>query len=177
MPEEKRRKFLDNILVETTRSEDMVRRLVQLAAVEGQQELEKKEVVDLGSLVSEEISGLASVIENRSLEIREQGLSDGQVIHGDPLMLRIAVRNVLGNAFDFSPEGGAVEISLTSGDHIALCVRDHGAGLPDYAVDRVFDRFYSLKNEATGRKGSGIGLSFVKATIELHGGGASLPLW
>ena len=174
MPEEKRRKFLDNILVETTRSEDMVRRLVQLAVVEGQQELEKKEAVDLGALVREEIFGLASIIENRSLEIHEQGLSGGKVIQGEPLMLRIAVRNLLSNAFDFSAERGVVEISLVSGDLIELCVRDHGVGLPDYAVDRVFERFYSLKNEATGRKGSGIGLSFVKATMELHGGTASL---
>ena len=96
------------------------------------------------------------------------------MIQGEPLMLRIAVRNLLSNAFDFSAERGVVEISLVSSDLIELCVRDHGVGLPDYAVDRVFERFYSLKNEATGRKGSGIGLSFVKATMELHGGTASL---
>jgi two-component system sensor histidine kinase CreC len=46
--------------------------------------------------------------------------------------------------------------------------------MPDYAEGRVFDRFYSLKNEVTGRKGSGIGLSFVKATMDLHGGTATL---
>jgi two-component system sensor histidine kinase CreC len=149
--------------------------LVQLAAVEGQQELEKKESVDLGKLVKEEIEGLASVIENRSLEIKSVGLDAAGEIDGDPLMLRIAVRNVLSNAFDFSPRGGLVEIRVSrEGSEKIFSVLDEGPGLPDYAVDRVFDRFYSLKNEVTGRKGSGIGLSFVKATMELHGGEAVL---
>lgn len=57
---------------------------------------------------------------------------------------------------------------------MTLIVSDEGPGIPEYAAGRVFDRFYSLKNEVTGRKGSGIGLSFVKAAMELHGGGASL---
>jgi len=61
----------------------------------------------------------------------------------------------------------------TGGEGLAL-FRSRGPDLPDYAVDRVFDRFYSLKNEVTGRKGSGIGLSFVKAAMDLHGGVATL---
>ena len=90
-------------------------------------------------------------------------------------MLRIAVRNLLNNSFDFSPEEGEVDVTIKSeGEKIEVIVSDRGPGIPDYAVGRVFERFYSLKNEVTGRKGSGIGLSFVKATMDLHGGSASL---
>jgi len=175
MPEEKRRRFLDNILTETTRSEDMVRRLVQLAAVESRTNIERLESFDLAGLVREEVAAFSSVIETRQLKVDADGLSAGAKIEGDPLMLRIAMRNVLNNAFDFSPEGGRIEISIVTGSEgIELCVRDEGPGMPDYAVGRVFDRFYSLKNETTGRKGSGIGLSFVRATMELHGGCAEL---
>lgn len=175
MPEEKRRRFLDNILTETTRSEDMVRRLVQLAAVESMTNLEQRESFDLAGLVREEVAALSSVIETRQLEVDTDGLGSGAMVQGDPLMLRIAVRNVLNNACDFSPDGGRVEISIANeGSGVALYVRDEGSGMPDYAIGRVFDRFYSLKNETTGRKGSGIGLSFVRATMELHGGSADL---
>ena len=175
MPEEKRERFLSNILLETTRSEDLVRRLVQLASVESLSQLEKRERVQLPELLREEIAGLQSVIEMKQLETRVRGLDSSASIEGDPLMLRIAVRNILNNAFDFSPEGGVVEIELTSrGEVVEIAVRDEGPGLPDYAVGRVFDRFYSLKNEVTGRKGSGIGLSFVRSTMALHGGDASL---
>ena len=98
------------------------------------------------------------------------------MITGDLLMLRIALRNVLQNALDFSPDEGRVEVVLEvdDGGFAELRLLDRGPGLPDYAKDRVFDRFYSLKNEVTGRKGSGLGLSFVKAAMDLHNGAATL---
>lgn len=176
MPEERRRRFLDNILAETNRSEDMVRRLVQLAAIESRTRLATRESVELGSLVGEELAGLRAAVENRGLEVVLSGLNEGIRLEGDPLMLRIALRNVLNNAFDFSPAGGRVGIVLSTRESGVpeLTVSDEGPGIPEYAEGRVFDRFYSLKNEVTGRKGSGIGLSFVKATMDLHGGTAVL---
>ncbi|MEM1442300.1 MAG: two-component system sensor histidine kinase CreC [Verrucomicrobiota bacterium] len=175
MPEEKRRKFLDNILSETSRSEDMVHRLVQLAAVESQVGLETRQPIDFAELVREELEGLSAIVETKNLEVVSSGLDRFVSIEGDPLMLRIAVRNVFGNAFDFSPEGGEIEIGLMeSGQETRLVIKDRGPGIPEYAERKVFDRFYSLKNEVTGRKGSGIGLSFVRSTMELHGGSASL---
>ncbi|MEM6915647.1 MAG: two-component system sensor histidine kinase CreC, partial [Verrucomicrobiota bacterium] len=175
MPEEKRQRFLENILNETSRSEDMVRRLVQLAAVESQVGLETREMIDFAELVREELAGLSSIVETKRLEVHRTGLDRFVSIEGDPLMLRIAVRNILGNAFDFSPEGSTIEVDLTEGEsETRLIVRDQGPGIPDFAERRVFDRFYSLKNEVTGRKGSGIGLSFVQSTMNLHEGTATL---
>jgi two-component system sensor histidine kinase CreC len=176
MPEEKRRRFLDLILAETTRSEDMVRRLVQLAAIESRTDLATRETFDLAALVREEAAELAPSATTRGIEVVLSGSEGPVTITGDPLMLRIALRNVLQNAIDFSPEGGRVGVGVTDGLGGAAEVRvtDQGPGLPDYAKDRVFDRFYSLKNEVTGRKGSGIGLSFVKAAMDLHGGSATL---
>jgi len=176
MPEERRRRFLDNILAETNRSEDMVRRLVQLAAIESRTRLATRESVELGSLVKEEVTGLRAAVENRGLNVVLSGLDEELRLDGDPLMLRIALRNVLNNAFDFSPAGGRVGITLARAGKsgLALTVTDEGPGIPEYAEGRVFDRFYSLKNEVTGRKGSGIGLSFVKAAMDLHGGTATL---
>lgn len=175
MPEKQRRRFLDNILTETRRSEDMVRRLVQLASIESQTSLRKLEKIDFAALVREELAELSSSVETKRLRVRSDGLDEPRMLEGDPLMLRIAVRNVLNNAIDFTPEEGSLEASLTcSDDKLVLKVIDSGPGIPEYAEGRVFDRFYSLKNEVTGRKGSGIGLSFVRATMELHGGDAIL---
>ena len=53
-------------------------------------------------------------------------------------------------------------------------MRDEGPGVPDYALGRVFDRFYSLARPHSGKKGTGLGLTFVKEIAELHGGSASL---
>jgi two-component system sensor histidine kinase CreC len=49
-------------------------------------------------------------------------------------------------------------------------VLDCGSGIPDYAPERIFERFYSLPRPATGKKGSGLGLNFVRETARLHGG-------
>ncbi|MCG8599947.1 MAG: two-component system sensor histidine kinase CreC [Verrucomicrobiales bacterium] len=175
MPEEKRRRFLQNILTETDRSENMVRRLVQLASVESRTQLEKREIIDLGNLVTEEIAGLSASIETKKIEVGRETTDQAMIVEGDPLMLRIAIRNALTNAIDFSPENGEIAISLSKEKaQINLSIKDDGPGIPDYAGDRVFDRFYSLKNEITGRKGSGIGLSFVRATMQLHNGRAEL---
>ncbi|MAS94598.1 MAG: two-component system sensor histidine kinase CreC [Verrucomicrobiales bacterium] len=175
MPEETRKRFLNNILTETTRSEDMVRRLVQLASVESQTTLGRKEEINLSELLKEELEELKTSREARNLTVEQKGLEKSEKIVGDSLMLRIAIRNVLGNAFDFSPNGGTVEVELAREEgKISLWVRDEGPGIPDFAEGRVFDRFYSLKNEVTGRKGSGIGLSFVRSAMELHGGDATL---
>ncbi len=177
MPEEKKKRFLSNILAESGRSEELIRRLVQLAALESQNILSAKEPVNLTEMVLGELKVLAPSIETKKLTIEKIGFeSDSAVIEGDPLMLRIALRNLMNNAIDFSPSGGVINIArfASSSGRPAVSIADEGPGIPDYATGKVFDRFYSLKNQETGRKGSGIGLCFVKEAMELHGGTAAL---
>ena len=59
--------------------------------------------------------------------------------------------------------------SETNDGQVTLSVRNAGDPIPDYAIDKLFDRFYSLPNRK-GQKGSGIGLSFVREVAKLHGG-------
>jgi two-component system sensor histidine kinase CreC len=55
-----------------------------------------------------------------------------------------------------------------------VTVRDQGPGIPDYAEDKVFEKFYSLARPHTQKKSTGLGLSFVKEIAELHHGRVSL---
>jgi len=61
-----------------------------------------------------------------------------------------------------------------SGRRVELTVRDRGPGVPDYALDRVFEKFYSLRRPDSGRKSTGLGLAFVREIAHLHGGEAFL---
>jgi two-component system sensor histidine kinase CreC len=68
-----------------------------------------------------------------------------------------------------------VRLSLSTIDgHHHLQILDQGPGIPDYALPRLFERFYSLKHPQTGRKGSGLGLCFVREAMDLHSGTVSL---
>jgi two-component system sensor histidine kinase CreC len=53
-------------------------------------------------------------------------------------------------------------------------VRDAGRGIPDFALDKVFDKFYSLPRSTTGQKSTGLGLNLVLEVVKLHGGSVTL---
>jgi two-component system sensor histidine kinase CreC len=92
-------------------------------------------------------------------------------VDGDPFLIQQAVRNVLQNAIEFSPVEAEVRVSIEeSGLEARILVEDDGAGVPEFAQARLFEKFFSLERPSTGRKGSGLGLSFVQEVMTLHGG-------
>ena len=91
------------------------------------------------------------------------------LVHADPSRLDRAVANLLANAAQWSPAGGAVEVELSGSE---LAVRDHGPGFAADELDHVFDRFYRSPT-ARGRPGSGLGLAIVRQVAETHGGGVA----
>ncbi|WP_240325401.1 ATP-binding protein, partial [Klebsiella pneumoniae] len=65
-------------------------------------------------------------------------------VEGDPDLLEQALGNLLDNAIDFTPQGGSIELAAREErGQIQLIVTDSGSGIPDYAQDRIFERFYS----------------------------------
>ena len=88
------------------------------------------------------------------------------LIKGVPARIERAVANLLDNAAKWSPEGAEVEVVVRDGE---LTVRDHGPGIPDEDLPRVFDRFYRAPS-ARGMPGSGLGLAIVRQVAEAHGG-------
>ena len=101
-------------------------------------------------------------------------LSEAGQEHAEEL-LRRALGNLLDNALAFSPPDGSVELVVEQADgQVRFIVRDRGPGIPDYAHERVFERFYSLPRPDSGQRSSGLGLPFVREVMRLHGGEASL---
>ncbi|HEX5056168.1 MAG TPA: two-component system sensor histidine kinase CreC [Gammaproteobacteria bacterium] len=174
MPPAERGKFLRNILGEAGRLQDLVSRMLDLAVVEKRQSLQDVEAVRLGELAEEVAAGKAAEIRSRGLRLRVD-VPQKLVVPGERFLLRQALLNLLDNAIAFSGAGGAIAISGAEQEgHCEIVIVDGGPGIPEYARERVFDRFYSLPRPDSGRKSTGLGLSFVREVALLHHGSVRL---
>jgi two-component system sensor histidine kinase CreC len=92
-------------------------------------------------------------------------------LRGDPFLLHQAIANLLQNAIDFSPAGGGILLHAEkAGGNVHLRVEDSGPGIPAYAKEKVFEKFFSLQRPDTGKKGTGLGLTIAREIASLHGG-------
>jgi len=169
MPEEQKRKFHRNILAETVRIDSIIEKLLQLTAVEKRTELKGAEIIDIGSVAAEVVASLEPQAVRGGIRVIND-VRPGSEIFGEKFLVTHAVMNLVKNAVQFTPDGGTVTLSSGSrGDLITLSVTDTGSGIPDFARDRIFDRFYSLPGKDRAR-GTGLGLPFVREVASLHGG-------
>jgi two-component system sensor histidine kinase CreC len=175
MPPGQRARFVGNIRSEAARMQSIIDSLLLLSSLETRKGLGPTEPIDLGSTVEEAIRSTRSAADRKRLRIVPEGERTLR-IEGDPFLIRHAVANLLQNAIDFSPEQGEIRVALSAAEEgrVTLVVRDHGPGIPEYATDKVFDRFYSLERPDTGKKSSGLGLSLVREIAGLHRGSVSL---
>ena len=170
LPEAERERFAANIQRQTERLQQLIDRLLALADVEQMRGLGAVDPVDLAVLTRELLQASEPRLRLKALRVvNEQG--QGGVVRGNRFLIAQALQNLLDNAIDFSPPGGALTLRLTHEDgSLMWSVRDQGPGIPDYALNRIFDRFYSLPRSDTQDRSSGLGLCLVKEVSELHGG-------
>jgi two-component system sensor histidine kinase CreC len=174
MAEAERTHFLANITRESARIQALVDRLLELSSLEARRSLNELAHVDFSRVVEEALQAAQPAAQRRGVRLVAT-LPANLSVEGDAFLLQRAVSNLIDNAIDFSPEGGAIDIELSAQRRkLILRIRDHGEGIPDYALDRVFEKFYSLARPHSGRKSSGLGLAFVREIAELHQGRVSL---
>ena len=103
-------------------------------------------------------------------------LEDEFLVEADPDLLRSAIENAVRNATRYTAEGTTVEVRLerqqaASGEEIVIRVLDSGPGVPNEALQKIFQPFYRLddaRNRQTG--GAGLGLSIADRAVRLHSG-------
>lgn len=170
MPPEQRSRFLDNIDAETGRLQSLAERLLHLAQVEQRRGLDERVRIGLRALVDELLQQLAPRLAAARLTATNE-VEAGAAVSGERFLLRQAILNLLDNAVEFAAGGsGIVVSSTTAGDRVTLDVFNAGEPIPDYALPRLTERFYSLPRPGTGRKSTGLGLNFVSEVAELHDG-------
>jgi two-component system sensor histidine kinase CpxA len=169
---ENREAALNRIQKESDRLNALLSLLLQVTRAEGDPRSLRHEEVRLDELVQQ-------LVDDSSIEASARGCQleyhqGGPVtVEGDPELLRRAMENVIRNAIRYAPPATAVEVSLGRRNGTAVVdVRDHGPGVPEDALPRLFDAFYRVeKSRDSSSGGIGLGLSIARRAIELHRGG------
>ncbi|MBL8206715.1 MAG: HAMP domain-containing histidine kinase [Blastocatellia bacterium] len=123
----------------------------------------KLEPVRLRPLVQQVIAREAAHTDGVKNEI-----DDSLEVLANPELLARALANLIRNAVRYAAGTGAIQIAASpQGQQVKLCVTDNGPGVPDAALDKLFDPFYRLEaDRARNTGGAGLGLAIVKACIE-----------
>jgi two-component system, OmpR family, sensor histidine kinase CreC len=178
-PELDRLRFLENIKTQSVRLSEMIDKMLALASVEYRQNEIEKKPVNLAELCRKLVASLEQgshkKLQDKKIQIEPDGLDLEAWVQADAFLITQALQNLLDNAIDFSPDGGLIKIAIEiEQNHYCMKVQDQGSGIPDYAITRLFERFYSLPRPDTGQRSSGLGLSFVKEVALAHKGEVSL---
>ncbi len=174
LPAADRQRFTAQIREQTDRLRVLVERMLELSKLEHRHSLDHQQVLDLSACVDGVMAANAARMQQRGLQLHWTP-QPGVMVKAEADLLDMAINNLLDNAMAFSDAGGRIEVSLQQvGAQAWLTIRDHGPGVPDYALARLGERFYSTARPAEAgqapRKGSGLGLAIVRQIMQLHGG-------
>jgi two-component system sensor histidine kinase CreC len=173
LPEADRTRFAGHVLEQGARMQACIERMLALSQLEARHSLDHAETLDFAELVGEVLATRQGRAEATGVTLQGSLVSDGK-LRGERDRLALAIGNLIDNALDHAPLDSRIDVSLENVEaHIELKVRDAGAGIPEYALPRLFERFYGLPRP-DGSKGSGLGLAIVQEVAVLHGGSVTL---
>jgi two-component system, OmpR family, phosphate regulon sensor histidine kinase PhoR len=165
-------KSLQGIDLATARLVDLAEDLLDVTRVQaGRLELQR-EPTDLVALARRVLARRQLTTERHTLTLVTA--LPHLVVHADPRRMEQVLSNLIGNAIKYSPEGGAIEVTIRA-EHetheALLSVRDQGIGIPQHEQAQVFGRFARAGNvQAYGIRGTGLGLYLCRELVEQHGG-------
>lgn len=166
---EQQQKLIGNTLRETNRLNHLCNNMLLASQFESRQYQLVKEPLDFSGL-------LRQCLNDARERIHTHQITDDIVpevwLRGDPLLLQIAVNNLVENASKYSPPDTVIHVSLMQDQqYVVLRVSDEGIGIAPEERQKIFAKFYRIGNENTRKtKGTGLGLFLTMKIIQQHGG-------
>jgi two-component system sensor histidine kinase CreC len=165
LPETDRQAFASDVLVQTRRLQSLVDRLLELSKLEQRQELVQPQTVVLEDFLKSFVA--LALVERAHVAIEfvaSASLVSAQV---ETELVNLAISNLLDNAAAFAPPGSVIRLGVQGR---AIVVQDTGPGVPDYALPKLGQKFFSTVRPDGQTKGSGLGLAIVAQVMALHHG-------
>ena len=164
-------RFSGRMRVEASRLSRLVKEIIELSRLQGDDPLENPGPVDVGDVIEQAVDRCRVDAQNRGISIVVKTDRALEVL-GSEDQLVIAIGNLVENAVNYSPDHTRVAVAAhVEGDLVEITVSDQGVGIPTSELERVFERFYRVdraRSRETG--GTGLGLSIVKHIASIHGG-------
>ena len=168
--EEVRHSFAVTIEREADRLNRLVGNILDMSRIEGGALKAEKELYPLDELVYHVVDHMQFVLKGRDVRVT---LPDSlPPVALDFLQMDQVLTNLIENAVRYTPSGSPIEISaVEQGGEILVQVADHGQGVPEEYIERIFDKFYRVSGaKQRGTMGTGLGLAVCRGLVEAHGG-------
>ena len=168
LPESARREFAGHVLGQTERLQTLVDRLLELTKLEQRHAMLQPQAIAMREFLERFVRQTHAGHAQAAIKIIVSEVQDCPlVMHAEPDLLALALSNLLENARAFAPADSTVYLEAGPG---WVAVQDAGPGVPDFALARLGERFFSTPRPDGLSKGSGLGLAIVQQIMVLHGG-------
>jgi signal transduction histidine kinase len=172
---EKQLEYTNRIAIAAQSMNELVQNLLGLAQADIDLDL-KQELIDINALVAQVADEFQPQADTREQSLLVKKAKSRPEVQGNPLQMRQAMRNLVGNAIKYTPAKGSIKLSVDvrAGEAI-ISVKDTGYGISKADLPFVFERFYHVRHQAAQDvSSSGLGLAIVKTIVERHQGKVSV---
>lgn len=163
---------LDKINRHSDELTNLVNDLLDISRIESGKIIMKQEIQDLKDIVDGVVDLLSMQLKAKDIKLDIHIPKDTSQIKVDPSQIERVFINLMGNAIKFTPHKGRITVrTLLQDGFIQTDISDTGIGIPEEAINAIFDEFYRVDNAINQQvKGTGLGLSLVKHIVEAHKG-------
>lgn len=165
-----RNKFLKKAAKSLDGLDVLVQDLLTLSQMETGDIKMKFELIDMHKLCAEVVDQFEEKAAKKNIRLKLEKSDHKMTVYADWQRITQVMTNLVGNAINYTPEGGEVSVSFDVGKkNVTTFVRDTGEGIPKEHLGRIFERFYRVdKSRSREKGGTGLGLAIVKHILEGH---------
>ena len=169
---DKQREILERAEGKIESLSTMASELLDLARIESGLISQEKELVQMASIIADQVAFHQAGAQRQLVTIELESLPDIPPMMANRCNMEEVLSNLISNAVKYSPHGGRIVVSAKPDNgYLIIRITDEGLGIPEEDLERIFSRFYRVKNEDTRYiHGTGLGLSIVKSIVEAHHG-------